>query len=45
MVMELRPAVDWHKGAAVMHLLRALRVLEQPEVAVIAVGDDITGES
>ncbi|MEV8614303.1 trehalose-phosphatase [Amycolatopsis sp. NPDC051373] len=43
MVYELLPKIDWHKGKAVLHLLRALH-LDSPDVVPIYLGDDITDE-
>ncbi|MEV4603658.1 trehalose-phosphatase [Amycolatopsis sp. NPDC049253] len=43
MVYELQPKIDWHKGKAVLHLLRALH-LDSPDVVPIYLGDDITDE-
>jgi trehalose-phosphatase len=42
-VCELRPAVDWHKGKAVVWLLQALG-LDRPGVLPIYIGDDLTDE-
>ena len=42
-VFELRPAVDWHKGKAVLWLLQFLGA-EAQEVLPIYIGDDITDE-
>jgi trehalose-phosphatase len=42
-VLELRPAVEWDKGQAVLWLLRALG-LEGEEIVPIYVGDDTTDE-
>ncbi len=43
MVYELQPQIDWHKGKAVLHLLRDLG-LDSPDVVAIYLGDDITDE-
>lgn len=43
MVYELRPAVDWNKGKAVVHLLEVLG-LDSPDVVPLYLGDDITDE-
>jgi trehalose 6-phosphate phosphatase len=43
MVYELRTAVDWDKGCAVLHLLRALG-LEGDDVTAVYLGDDVTDE-
>lgn len=42
-VIELLPALDWDKGAAVLWLLRALE-LDAADVLPIYVGDDLTDE-
>lgn len=42
-VLEVRPAVDWHKGEAVLWLLAALD-LDGPEVVPVYIGDDATDE-
>lgn len=42
-VFELHPAVDWHKGKAVLWLLGRLG-LDQPEVMPLFIGDDVTDE-
>jgi len=41
-VLEVRPAVQWHKGRAVEFLLDALH--PPPEAPVIYLGDDVTDE-
>ncbi|HEY2763917.1 MAG TPA: trehalose-phosphatase [Pseudonocardiaceae bacterium] len=43
MVYEIQPAVDWHKGKAVLYLLRVLG-LDCAEVVPLYLGDDITDE-
>ncbi len=43
MVLELRPKVEWDKGAAVLWLLEALG-LDTPDVLPIFLGDDVTDE-
>jgi alpha,alpha-trehalase len=43
MVLELRPRVEWDKGAAVLWLLEALE-LDTPDVLPIFLGDDLTDE-
>jgi trehalose 6-phosphate phosphatase len=43
MVFELRPAIDWDKGKAVLWLMDALG-LAGPEVLPLYVGDDVTDE-
>jgi len=43
MVYELRPGIDWHKGKAVIYLLRVLG-LDRPGVLPIYIGDDLTDE-
>ena len=42
-VLEILPAVDWHKGRAVLWLLAALE-LDSTDVVPVYVGDDITDE-
>lgn len=42
-VYELQPAIDWHKGRALLWLLDALD-LDQPGVLPFYIGDDITDE-
>jgi alpha,alpha-trehalase len=42
-VFELRPAIEWDKGKAVLWLLEALS-LDRPEVVPIYIGDDTTDE-
>jgi hypothetical protein len=43
-VLEVRPAVDWDKGAALLHLLEVLGLSGQPDVTAIYLGDDKTDE-
>jgi trehalose 6-phosphate phosphatase len=43
MVYELQPKIDWHKGKAVLHLLRMLD-LDADDVVPLYLGDDITDE-
>ncbi len=43
MVYELQPKIDWHKGRAVLHLLRTLD-LDADDVVPLYLGDDITDE-
>jgi trehalose 6-phosphate phosphatase len=43
MVYEIQPAVDWDKGRAVLHLLRALG-LDREDVVPVYLGDDVTDE-
>ncbi|MGH3869759.1 MAG: trehalose-phosphatase [Pseudonocardiaceae bacterium] len=43
MVYELQPKIDWHKGKAVLHLLRTLH-LDDDDVVPLYLGDDITDE-
>ncbi|WP_435277541.1 trehalose-phosphatase [Rhodococcus yananensis] len=43
MVYELKPAVDWDKGRAVLHLLDVLG-LDRPDTVPLYLGDDITDE-
>lgn len=42
-VFELQPAIDWHKGQAVLWLLQTLE-LESPAVTPLYLGDDVTDE-
>lgn len=42
-VHDLQPRVDWDKGRALLHVLRAL-ALDRPDVLPIYIGDDITDE-
>ena len=42
-VFELQPAINWHKGKAVLWLLETLH-LNGPEVLPIYIGDDLTDE-
>src|SRR5437879_6410148 len=43
MVYEIQPDVEWDKGRAVLHLLRALD-LDGDEVVPVYLGDDVTDE-
>ncbi|MDW7681027.1 MAG: trehalose-phosphatase, partial [bacterium] len=43
-VIELQPAIDWHKGKAVLWLLKELR-LNNSDVIPLYFGDDITDEN
>ena len=43
MVYELQPKIDWHKGKAVLHLLKTLD-LDTDDVVPLYLGDDITDE-
>ena len=43
LVFELQPAVDWDKGRAVLHLLRALD-LSAKRAAPVYLGNDVTDE-
>ncbi|MFO7965824.1 MAG: trehalose-phosphatase [Desulfobacterales bacterium] len=42
-VFELKPAIDWHKGKALLWLLEKLQ-LDRPDVLPIYIGDDTTDE-
>jgi len=42
-VLELQPAVDWHKGRAILRLLDRLG-LDRPDVLPLYLGDDRTDE-
>lgn len=46
-VIEVRPAAAsrWDKGDAANHLLRCAGLADQPDVAVIAIGDDVSDEA
>jgi alpha,alpha-trehalase len=43
-VFDLQPRLDWHKGHAVMWVLRALR-LDGSDVLPLYIGDDLTDEN
>ncbi len=43
MIFELQPAIDWHKGKALLSLLDSLK-LNTPDVVPIYIGDDVTDE-
>lgn len=42
-ILELKPAIDWHKGRAVIWLLEALGLDEKTGIPIF-IGDDITDE-
>jgi alpha,alpha-trehalase len=42
-VHDLQPRIDWDKGKALLHVLRALD-LDKPNVLPLYIGDDITDE-
>lgn len=42
-IIELKPNLNWHKGKAVMWLLKELN-LDKPEILPLYIGDDITDE-
>lgn len=42
-IWELRPDIDWDKGAALLHLLEVLG-LDRPDVVPAYLGDDLTDE-
>lgn len=42
-VFDLQPRIDWHKGKALGHLLKALD-LDRPDVLPLFLGDDLTDE-
>ncbi|MBC5773285.1 trehalose-phosphatase [Pontibacter sp. KCTC 32443] len=42
-IIELKPNLDWHKGKAVLWLLKELK-LDTPEILPVYIGDDITDE-
>lgn len=43
-VLEVKPTVDWDKGTALAHLLRALHLDDPHHVLAIYIGDDRTDE-
>lgn len=43
-VLELKPKVDWDKGTALSHLLKALGLHDPESVLAIYIGDDRTDE-
>jgi hypothetical protein len=43
-VLEIRPRVDWDKGKALLHLLRALGLDEADDIVPLYIGDDRTDE-
>lgn len=43
-VVELKPALDWHKGKAVQWILEALGLDKRKDMLPIYIGDDITDE-
>lgn len=42
-IFELQPEMDWHKGRALLWLLRELE-LDRPDVIPLYIGDDVTDE-
>lgn len=42
-VLELQPAIDWHKGKALLWLMKALD-MDGPDVLPVYIGDDVTDE-
>jgi trehalose 6-phosphate phosphatase len=42
-IIELKPNLDWHKGKAVLWLIKELN-LNKPDIIPIYIGDDITDE-
>lgn len=42
-ILELRPAVEWDKGRAILWLLDAMG-LDEPDVVPVFLGDDVTDE-
>ena len=42
-IFELQPDIDWHKGKALLTLLKALK-LDRDDVLPIYIGDDVTDE-
>ena len=43
-VLEVKPTVDWDKGTALAHLLKALHLDDPQHVLAIYIGDDRTDE-
>lgn len=43
-VLEIRPRVNWDKGKALLHLLRALGLADAQDVMPLYIGDDRTDE-
>lgn len=43
-VLEVKPTVDWDKGTALVHLLKALHLDDPQHVLAIYIGDDRTDE-
>lgn len=43
-VLEIRPRVNWDKGKALLHLLRALGLGDARDVVPLYIGDDRTDE-
>jgi len=42
-IFEIQPQMDWHKGKALLSLLRTLK-LDRQDVLPIYIGDDVTDE-
>lgn len=43
-VLEVRPRLDWDKGAALLHLLESMKLRDPSRVFAIYIGDDRTDE-
>ncbi len=43
-IVEIKPDLDWHKGQAVLWILKALKMDQDPTVLPIFIGDDDTDE-
>jgi trehalose-phosphatase len=43
-VVEIKPDLDWHKGKAVLWILKALNLADRDKYLPIFIGDDITDE-
>lgn len=43
-IIEIKPATDWHKGKALLWILDAMGLKEDPETLPIYIGDDLTDE-
>jgi trehalose 6-phosphate phosphatase len=44
-VVEVRPAVAWNKGSAMLRIIESMRRQNESEIAVCYIGDDATDES
>ncbi len=43
-ILEIKPAVDWHKGKAVLWIMKKLGVDDIKKFVPIYIGDDVTDE-